>query len=206
VRRVDLEVDGLSVDALVVSCDSGRLVLDLAPDLGEVVVSPPGDVEELSPFLLSGDARGGVGNVDLIVFVGVFALAGQVDELQDERASGHDAVASGEKVSADDVLEHRRLSSRLRSDDDLCELVWTVPQRGPLGGAAQPAFEPCTAWASGITRTIWGRSRESFPMVLNTRSCSLLTTLRSSSPSEAMALVVYVVFCSQRLAWMRTGD
>jgi hypothetical protein len=35
-------------------------------------------------------------------------------------------------------------------------------------------------------------------MVLKTRSCSLLTTLRSSSPSEAMALVVYVVFCSQR--------
>jgi hypothetical protein len=110
VRRVDLEVDGLPVDALVVSCDPGRLVLDLAPDLGEVVVSPPGDVQELAPFLLPGDARGGVGDVDLVVLVSVFALAGQVDELEDERASGHDAAASGQKVSADNVFEHRRLS------------------------------------------------------------------------------------------------
>ena len=30
---------------------------------------------------------------------------------------------------------------------------------------------------------------ESFPIVLKTRSCSLLTMLRSSSPSDAMALV-----------------
>jgi hypothetical protein len=39
-------------------------------------------------------------------------------------------------------------------------------------------------------RTIWGKSRESFPMVLKTRSCNRLTMLSSSSPSEAIAPVV----------------
>lgn len=36
-------------------------------------------------------------------------------------------------------------------------------------------------------RTIWGRSRESLPMVLKTRSCSLLTVASKSSPRAAMA-------------------
>lgn len=34
--------------------------------------------------------------------------------------------------------------------------------------------------------TIWGKSSESFPIVLKTRSWSLLTTPSKSSPSEAM--------------------
>lgn len=39
---------------------------------------------------------------------------------------------------------------------------------------------------SGRERTICGRSRESFPMVLKTRSCSLLTVCSRLSPREAM--------------------
>jgi hypothetical protein len=110
VRRVDLEVDGLAVDALVVSCYPGRLVLNLAPDLGEVVVPPAWDVEKLAPFLLASNACWGVGHMDLVVVVCILALAGEVDELQNQGPSGHDAAASGQEVSADNVLEHRRLS------------------------------------------------------------------------------------------------
>lgn len=38
-----------------------------------------------------------------------------------------------------------------------------------------------------VVLTICGKSRESLPMVLKTRSCNLLTVLRRSSPREAMA-------------------
>src|SRR5579871_5277256 len=37
-----------------------------------------------------------------------------------------------------------------------------------------------------MRRTICGRSRESFPIVLKTRSCSLLTTPSRSSPNDAI--------------------
>lgn len=43
--------------------------------------------------------------------------------------------------------------------------------------------------------TIWGRSRESFPIVLKTRSCSLLTVDKRSSPSAA--IVARVVLSRQ---------
>lgn len=75
-RGIDLEVDGLPVDALVVSCYPRGLILDLALDLGEVVELPPWNMEELSPFLLSSNARGRMGNVNLIIFVGIVAFAG----------------------------------------------------------------------------------------------------------------------------------
>ena len=105
-RRVDLEVDGLPVDALVVSCYPRRFVLDLLSDLAEVVELPSRDVEKLSPFLLPGNTRWSVGHVDFVVFVGIVAFAGQVDELENERPPGDDATASGQEVSADDVLKY----------------------------------------------------------------------------------------------------
>lgn len=37
--------------------------------------------------------------------------------------------------------------------------------------------------------TIWGRSSESLPMVLKTKSCNLLTVDNRSSPSAAIAPV-----------------
>jgi hypothetical protein len=46
----------------------------------------------------------------LIVVIRIVAFARKVDELEDERPPGHDAATSGEKVSADDILEYRRLS------------------------------------------------------------------------------------------------
>jgi hypothetical protein len=112
VRGVDLQVDGLPVDALVVSCYSRRLVLDLALDVGEVVEPLAGDVEELAPFLLAGYTGWCVGHVDLVVVVFV-AFAREVDELEDERPAGDDAAATGKEVLADNVLEHRGFSRRL---------------------------------------------------------------------------------------------
>ena len=43
--------------------------------------------------------------VNFIVFVGILALAGEVDKLENERSPCYDAAASGEEVPADDVLE-----------------------------------------------------------------------------------------------------
>jgi hypothetical protein len=107
VWRVDFEIDGLPVDALVVSCNSRCLGFNLAFDLAKVVEFAPRDVEELAPFLLSGNTRWGMWDVYLIVLVGIFAFAGEIDELKDKRPSCYDAATSGEKVSADNVLEHR---------------------------------------------------------------------------------------------------
>jgi hypothetical protein len=50
VGGVDLEVDGLPVDALVGASNPGRLVLDLTLDVGKVCEFPVGDVVELGPF------------------------------------------------------------------------------------------------------------------------------------------------------------
>jgi hypothetical protein len=124
VRRVDFKVDGLPVDALVVSRYPRRLVLNFAPDVAKVVEAPTGRVQKLAPFLLLRRYAGrSVGGVRFVVLVYAFPLAGEVDELEDERPPCHDAAASGEKVSADNVLEDRRLSGRLRADDHLEGLV-----------------------------------------------------------------------------------
>jgi len=103
VGREDFQVDGLSIDALVISCYSRRFVLNLASDLGEVVKLASRHVEELAPFLLFGCACGCLWHVDLFLLVFV-AVAGEVDELENERTAGDDAVSSWEKVSTDNVL------------------------------------------------------------------------------------------------------
>lgn len=48
--RVDFEIDGLSVDALVRSCHTRGLVLDLTLDIGEVCELSAGDMVEFCPF------------------------------------------------------------------------------------------------------------------------------------------------------------
>jgi hypothetical protein len=104
VRRVDLQVDRLPIDALVASCYPRGFVLDLALDLGEVVEPLTGDVEKLSPFLLASYTCGRVWYMYLIVVVFV-AFAREVDELEDERPACDNTAATGKKVFADDVLE-----------------------------------------------------------------------------------------------------
>lgn len=109
-RRVDLEIDRLPVDALVVTRYPSCLCLDFALDVGEVVEPPSGLVEELAPFLLSCDAGRGMRNVDFVVCRLVFTVAREVDELQDEWPPCNDATSTRQEVPTDDVLQNRGLS------------------------------------------------------------------------------------------------
>lgn len=107
--RVDLQVDGLAVDALVVSSDSSSLVLNLSLDLAKVVEATARNVVELSPLVLASDRGWGVWHVDFIALRSI-GIAGDVDELQDKRSTGDDAASSRKKVATDDVFQYRRLS------------------------------------------------------------------------------------------------
>lgn len=51
VRGVDLEVDGLTVDALVAAGYTRRLVLDLTLDIAKVSEPPVRDVMKLGPLV-----------------------------------------------------------------------------------------------------------------------------------------------------------
>lgn len=104
-RRVDLKVDRLSVDALVRASDSVGLVLNLPLDFLEVVEAAAWNVVELSPFFLASNRFGSVRDVDGVIFGFVVACGGDVDELQYERSTCYDAAATGEEVLADNVFE-----------------------------------------------------------------------------------------------------
>jgi hypothetical protein len=112
----DLEIYGLAVDALVAAGDPRRLVLDLALDVAEVGKPPVRDVVKFGPFIPARFVRVAVGAHGVLLFI-----PGDVDELENERSPGDDAAAAGKEISADDVLEHRRLARRLGADDDLAE-------------------------------------------------------------------------------------
>ena len=55
--------------------------------------------------------------VDFVILVLVF-FDGDIDELQDQGTPSDNTAATGEEVSADDVLKDRRFARRLRSNDD----------------------------------------------------------------------------------------
>lgn len=101
--RVDLEVDGLSVDALVATSDAICLLLDFALDLGKVIPFPARNVIKLSPLFLSSDACWSVRYVYFVILWSV-ARAGDIDQLEDQWSSGDDSASSREKVSTDDVF------------------------------------------------------------------------------------------------------
>lgn len=112
----DLEVYGLAVDALVAAGDPRRLVLDLALDVAEIGKPPVGDVVKFGPFISARFVRVTVRAHGVLLFI-----SGDVDQLENERSPGDDAAAAGKEISADNVLEHRRLARRLGADDDLAE-------------------------------------------------------------------------------------
>jgi len=114
-RRKDLEVDGLAIDALVVSCDSRRLVLNLSLDIAKIIESPVRDVMEFSPLVPSGLGRVPVTNI--AVFFPI--IAGHIDELQDEGSPSNDAAATGKKISTNDILKNGGLARGLGPDYNL---------------------------------------------------------------------------------------
>lgn len=115
-RRVDFQVDGLSVDSLVGTGDARRLIFDLALDIGKVVETSIGNVVELCPL---GTSRSGGRAETVLCSVGGVLVLGNVDELQDKRATGNNTTASGQEISADNVLQDGRLACGLGADDNL---------------------------------------------------------------------------------------
>lgn len=89
-RGVDLEVDRLTIDALVVTSDPGRLILDFTLDIGKVCESPARYVYELSPLRSASSCGRFVG---ITLGVGRILVLGHVDQLQDQRSTGADATA-----------------------------------------------------------------------------------------------------------------
>lgn len=108
-RETPTEVDRQPRDALVAAGDSQRLVLDLFADLAKVVVPPVG-VQELS-VLVRDCIADSAWEGELRVCGGRRGRRRRgaegrrgVDELEDERSAGDDALASREKVPADNPV------------------------------------------------------------------------------------------------------
>lgn len=110
VRRVDLEIDGLSIDAFVASSNARSLCLNFSPHVVEIIPFPSGNMVELCPFLLSCNASWSMWNMNFVVSRSVVSVAWYVDELENQGASGNNATSSRQEISAYNVLEDRRLS------------------------------------------------------------------------------------------------
>lgn len=106
VGRVDFEVNGLSVDALVVACYSRRLILNLPFHFTEVVEAATHHVVELGPLILTSNTCGSVWDIDLIAIRFVVSGAWNIDELQNQRPARDNAASSGQKVPSYYVLEY----------------------------------------------------------------------------------------------------
>lgn len=78
-RRVNLEVDRLSVNALVVACYPGCFRLYFTLYLGEIVKPSSRVVKKLAPFLLTRDTGGRVGDMNFIMGRFVLAVARKID-------------------------------------------------------------------------------------------------------------------------------
>ena len=117
-RREDFQVDRLPVDALVVTSNPCRFIFDLMLDLAKVSEFAPRNMMELGPLVLLCNACRCMRNMNFVAF-GCVTLAGNVDKLQDQRPSGNYAATTRQKVPSDNVLEYRRFTRRLRTNDDL---------------------------------------------------------------------------------------
>jgi hypothetical protein len=90
-RRVDLQVYGLSVDALIAAGDPGSLALDLALDVAKVIEFAVRDVVKLSPLGAPSLIGVSVGDMD-----GIFRLLiRNIDKLKDQGPSRDDATTAG---------------------------------------------------------------------------------------------------------------
>jgi hypothetical protein len=60
----------------------------------EIIELATREVVELCPFMLAGHASGRVRDMDLVIFGPVGALAGDVDELEDQGAPSNDSTTA----------------------------------------------------------------------------------------------------------------
>lgn len=116
VRRINLEVNGLPVDALVATSDSSRLILNFSLDIGEIGEATVWDMVELGPFRSTGGSGGPVG---IKSWIRSIIILWNIDELKNQRPTSDDAASSRKKVPADYVFKDRRFTGRLRTDNDL---------------------------------------------------------------------------------------
>lgn len=79
--REDLEIDRLSIDALVASCDPCRLRFNLLLHLSKVIKLAPRQVVEFGPFVLTGNTSSRMWDMDLIGFRLIITFTGNVDKL-----------------------------------------------------------------------------------------------------------------------------
>jgi hypothetical protein len=103
VRRVDLEIDRLAVDALVASSYPRGFILDLSLNVAKIRESSAWDMMELGPLRASSGSRRSIWIVEGIWRI--FILL-NVDELQDQRSTCANATSSREEISADDIFQH----------------------------------------------------------------------------------------------------
>ena len=90
-RGINLEVDGLSVDALVNTSDSSRLVLDLSLDVGKVVELAARDMVKFCPL---GSPRSSGRSIGIAQRIGSLLIFGNVDELENQGPSSNDAASA----------------------------------------------------------------------------------------------------------------
>lgn len=90
-RRENLQVDRLAVDALVVAGNSRGLVLDLTLHVAKINELPVGNMVELGPLVPKSLVR--VLVADMHGILGL--LLGDVDQLQDKWSSRHNATTAG---------------------------------------------------------------------------------------------------------------
>src|SRR5580700_7855402 len=117
-RGVYFEVDGLSVDALVVASYPRSLILDLSFYVLEVCESTIGDVMKLCPFRLHCNTCGTMRYVDLVSFWRII-LAGNIDKLENERSPCDYPTAPRQEISSNYIFEYRGFPRGLRTNDNL---------------------------------------------------------------------------------------
>lgn len=103
--RVDFEIDGLSVDALVVTSYSGCLILNLSFYVLEIREPTIGNVVKLCPFWLRCNTCSSMRDMDFVSFWRVI-LAGYVDKLQNERPSCDYSTSSGQEISPNNIFKY----------------------------------------------------------------------------------------------------
>lgn len=153
---------------------------------------------ELCPFAGS---RGRVIPLRSVGGCGGFGvLVRDVDELEDQRSTSDNAAASRQEISTNNVLENGGFASRLGAYNDL----YTGKRKRKSLAIESSRREGVEGWDGGIY-TIWGRSSESLPMVLKTKSCNLLTVDNKSSPRAAMApdVALGVSRLESRRSWVK---
>jgi hypothetical protein len=112
VRRVDFEIYGLSVYALVVSRYPCSFILNLTLDIRKFCEPSIWDVVEFCPLWLCCYTSRGMWFRSIVI-------GGNIDELQNQRSSSDDTAATGEEVSPDDILEDGGFARGLGTNNDL---------------------------------------------------------------------------------------